>query len=435
MTINETHDPDSKSWVPSANLQDSDFPIQNLPFGIFSTIDRFKRGGVRIGDDILDILAALHIGLFPPDVHDIAMAAAEPTLNRLVSLGNAPAAKLRAWLFHLLAENGTARAKAESAAAAILVPVHSATVHLPLQIGAFTDFMTSVHHVTAARRSRPARTLNDNFLHLPVAYNSRASSICEDGASVPRPYGQRRDPDGTVVYAPSNQLDFEVEFGAIIGPGNALGTRVAIDDAGDHIFGYLLVNDWSARDIQIWEQRLGPFLGKAFRTSISPWLVTAEALAPFKSPAPARAPGQPRPLPYLDSESHRVNGGLDIQLKGHLSTRRMRESGHSPLQIVASRLLDCSWTFQQMLTHHTSGGCNLQPGDLLASGTVSGPTDDAAGCLFEITAGTLAIELPTGEKRYWLEDGDEFIITGQAVRPGYRTIGFGRCGAEVSAAG
>ncbi|WP_404478483.1 fumarylacetoacetase [Novosphingobium sp. BL-52-GroH] len=429
--LNATHDSARTSWVASAKTPGTDFPVQNLPHGVFSTAGLRPRGGVAIGDMILDVAAALDTGLFPAAVADIARAAAEPTLNRLADMGRDAATRLRLALFEILAEDGAHAAAAKAQAGAILVPMAGATLHLPVAIGSFTDFMTSVHHVTAARRSRPARPLNDNFLHLPVAYNSRATSITIDGIPFERPYGQRREADGTVVYAPTAQLDFEVEFGAIVGRGNSLGSRVALDEADDHIFGYVLVNDWSARDTQIWEQRLGPFLGKAFRTTISPWIVTADALEPFRCPAPPREADQPQPLPYLDSDTHQKSGGLDISLDAFLTTSAMRAAGAQPAQIVASRLLDCAWTIPQMLTHHTSGGCNLQPGDLLSSGTVSGPSDESAACMFEITAGTLPIDLPNGEQRNWLEDGDEFVITGRAEHDGYVSIGFGRCGAEI----
>ncbi|WP_375381205.1 fumarylacetoacetase [uncultured Sphingomonas sp.] len=430
-TLNATHDPARRSWVPSADTPGGDFPLQNLPHGVFGVDGDAPRGGVAIGDMILDVGAAARASLFPDAIAGIATAAAEPTLNGLCALGNDAASRLRAALFDILATDGSRRAQAEAAAATLLVPMAAARLHLPVAVGSFTDFMTSVHHVSAARRSRPARPLNDNFLHLPVAYNSRATSITVDGVPFPRSWGQRREADGTVVYAPTVRLDFEVELGVLVGPGNALGTRVPIDAAEDHIFGYLLVNDWSARDIQMWEMRLGPFLGKAFRTTVSPWIVTAEALAPFRVPAPPRTADQPQPLPYLDSAAHRASGGVDVALEGRLSTARMRLAGEPPMRIVASRMLDCAWTFAQMLTHQTSGGCNLEPGDLLASGTVSGPTDESSACLLEITAGTLPIVLPNGEERYWLEDGDTFVITGRATRDGFVGIGFGACGATV----
>ncbi len=430
-TLNATHDPTRRSWISSADTPDGDFPLQNLPHGVFSVDGDEPRGGVAIGDMILDVGAAARAGLFPDAVADVAAAAAQPTLNGLCALGNEAASRLRAALFDLLATDGSRRAQAEAAAATLLVPMATARLHLPVAVGSFTDFMTSVHHASAARRSRPARPLSDSFLHLPVGYNGRATSITVDGAPFPRPWGQRDEANGVVVYAPTARLDFEVELGVLVGPGNALGTRVPIDAVEDHIFGYLLVNDWSARDIQSWEMRLGPFLGKSFRTTVSPWIVTAEALAPFRVPAPPRTAGQPQPLPYLDSDAHRASGGVDVSLEGRLSTSRMRLAGEPPVRIVASRMLDCAWTFAQMLTHQTSGGCNLEPGDLLSSGTVSGPTDESAGCLLEITAGTLPIVLPNGEERLWLEDGDAFVITGRATRDGFVGLGFGACGATV----
>lgn len=432
--LNETHDPHARSWVETANRPGCDFPVQNLPHGVFSSDGRARRGGVAIGDDILDLQAVAEARVLSAKVQPILEAAAESSLNEFAALGNQAASSLRAEIFALLREGGDASNQARSNRERFLVPAGQAQLHMPLRVGSFTDFMTSVHHVTAARKARPARELNDNFLHLPVAYNSRASSIVPDGVEIVRPHGQVREASGEVVFRPTSQLDFEVEFGALIGPGNPLGSRVALDATEDMLFGYVLVNDWSARDIQIWESRLGPFLGKSFATTMSPWIVTAEALAPFRAAPLPRLAGQPVPLPYLDSLRHRETGALDIKLEGHLSTRQMRLAGHEPVQIVSTNLLHCAWTLQQMTAHHTSNGCNLEPGDLLSSGTVSGPTDQEAACLFERTAGTLPLELAGGEARLWLEDDDEFVITGRAEREGFVGIGFGACGARIAPA-
>jgi fumarylacetoacetase len=416
--------------VASACRAGTDFPLQNLPHGVFST-GGAARGGVAIGDEILDLQALLELNLVPRSLGELVGVAARSSLNHLAALGNDAAAELRAGFVDMLATDGALRGDVERHAGLVLVPQRLATMHLPLCIGSFTDFMTSVYHVTAARRSRPARPLNDNFLHLPVAYNSRATSITQDGVPFPRPWGQRREADGSVVFAPTAMLDFELEFGAIIGRGNALGSRISLDDAGHHIFGYVLVNDWSARDIQQWESRLGPFLGKSFRTTISPWIVTATALAPFHVAPKPRSSEQPQPLSYLDSPAHRRDGALSVSFEVHLQTARMRATGIAPARIVTTELAYCAWSFPQMVTHHTSNGCNLEPGDLLSCGTISGPADESAACLFERTAGTLPLDLPNGEQRCWLEDGDEITLIGRARREGYVDIGFGRCGARI----
>lgn len=432
--LNRTHDPKRTSWLETANWPGCDFPIQNLPHGVFSSEGRGPRGGVAIGDAILDLQALAEAGVVEQSVQPILAAAAEERLNRFVAMGSAAASQLRAELFRLLdAEEYDATVVRENRER-FVVSQADAHLHMPLRVGSFTDFMTSVHHVTAGRKSRPPRELNDNFLYLPVAYNSRASSIVPDGTAIVRPFGQLREASGEVVFRPTSQLDFEVEFGALIGSGNPMGTRVALDDTDEMLFGFVLVNDWSARDIQIWESRLGPFLGKSFATTISPWIVTAEALAPFRVAPPPRSPGQPAPLPHLDSDRHRQDGALDIGLEAFLSTEQMRQLNVMPERIVATSMLHCAWTLPQMTAHHTSNGCNLEPGDLLSSGTVSGPEEQEAACLFERTAGVLPIELPGGERRLWLEDGDEFTITGRAERPGFVGIGFGTCRGRIAPA-
>lgn len=426
MPVNDTHDPERCSWLSSANEPDSDFPLQNLPHGVFSHGGGPPRGGVAIGDRVLDLSAWVQRGFASGSIGDIARAAAANQLNAFVAMGNEAAAALRRELFEFLG-NERYRGAGES----MLVPMAEARLHLPLTIGSFTDFMTSVQHVSAARLSRPARAVSENFLHLPVAYHGRSTSITVDGVGFPRPVGQFKDAKGRVVFEPTRQLDFELEFGAIVGRGNDLGSRVSIDQSPQHLFGYVLVNDWSARDIQLWESRLGPFLGKSFRTTVSPWLVTSEALAPFRIPAPTRSADQPQVLPYLQSARHLEGGGMSVSFRATHSTERMRSMALQPFEIVHTRLDYCIWTFEQMLTHHTSNGCNLLPGDLLSSGTISGPQETEAACLFERTAGALPLELPSGESRLWLEDGDELAITGRAERAGFRSIGFGACGARV----
>lgn len=422
---NDTHDPERRSWVSSANEAGADFPLQNLPHGVFSHRDGAPRGGVAIGDRILDLDAWVHAGFASGSIEEIARAAASDELNAFVAMGNESASALRRALCEFLSDD-----RYRNAGKSMLVPMAEARLHLPLTIGSFTDFMTSVHHVSAPRLARPARAVSENFLYLPVAYNGRSTSITVDGVGFPRPVGQFKA-DGRVVFEPTRQLDFELEFGAVVGCGNDLGERVPIDQSPKHIFGYLLVNDWSARDMQLWESRLGPFLGKSFRTTVSPWIVTAEALAPFRCPPPERSADQPEPLPYLQSSRHRRSGGMSVSFRARYSTERMRTMGLEPAEIVRTDFSHCLWSFEQMLTHHTSNGCNLLPGDLLSSGTISGPREEEAACLFERTAGVLPLNLPSGESRLWLQDGDELVITGRAERAGFRGIGFGACGARV----
>jgi fumarylacetoacetase len=306
---------------------------------------------------------------------------------------------------------------------------------VPANIGDYTDFYASIHHATnVGSMFRPDNPLLPNYRWVPIGYHGRASSIVASGSPVRRPLGQtRNDPNAPPTFGPSARLDYELEVGAFIGPGNALGEPVSIDDAEAQIFGLCLVNDWSARDIQTWEyQPLGPFLAKNFATTVSPWMVTPEALAPFRVPAAPRPDGDPAPLPYLDSASTRERGGFDIGLEAWLETARMRESGVQPVRLSRGSFASMYWTLGQLVAHHASGGCNLRPGDLLASGTVSGPARDARGCLLELTwRGTEPVELPTGESRQFLEDGDEVILRGECVREGYRRIGFGECRGRI----
>ncbi len=428
--LNATHDPAVKSWVASAN-GGGDFPIQNLPHGVFATSPGSDRGGVAIGDQILDLKAALDAGLFDGEAADIARAAAEPTLNRLMAMGNGAAGTLRARLWQMLREGSPDEAAAE----ACLVPMASAEMKLPARIGAFTDFCTSTFHITP-RAPRPPRKMHEAFKHLPVAYNSRATSLTVDGQPMVRPNGQAKDRAADEIYfGPSRQMDFELELGLYIGgPGNDLGQPVNIDDTAEMIWGYCLVNDWSARDIQFFESMLGPFLSKSVRTTISPWIVTAEAMAPFHTMPFQREADDPRPLPYLTSPAHEKDGCLDLGMYAWLRTAAMRAAGMAPQKITDTNFAYSFWTFPQMVTHHASNGCNLQTADLIASGTVSGPRDEQAACLLELTYGGAAIPLPTGESRVWLEDGDEIILTARAQAPGRTSIGFGTCGAEVTPA-
>lgn len=429
--LNETHDPARKSWVESANRAGTDFPIQNLPHGVFRRSGEAFRGGVAIGDMIFDMRVAVACGLFPGDLAEAAEAAAEPTLNWFMSMGNGPAGKLRARLSDLLRADGPERAKLEAMADKLLVPMNEAEMTTPARIGAFTDFMTSTYHIASARPGRPEGQVQPCFKHLPIAYNSRASSVTVDGRPVERPNGQRREASGEVVFGPTTRLDFELEFAFFVGPGNELGRPVPLSRAEDQIFGYCLLNDWSARDMQVWESVLGPFLAKSFRTTISPWVVTHEALAPFRMPTFQRAADDPKPLPHLDDPKDKAEGGVDVALRAYIRTAKMRSAGETPALVTDTHMRHGYFTLAQMLTHHASNGCNLQPGDLLSSGTVSGPAKEGAACVWEITGGIEPIKLPNGEERLWLHDGDEVIFRGRAQADGKVSIGFGDCGAEI----
>lgn len=436
--LDETHDPARRSWVESANAPGGDFPIQNLPHGVFRTARRRPRGGVAIGGMILDMQAAVEAGLFVGVPAEAARAAAEPTLNRLMAMGNAAAAALRARLSDLLRADHPDAAWHAALAPRILVPMAEAELLLPAEIGAFTDFFTSEHHTARgakARNPNATELLPPAFKSLPIAYNSRASSVRISGEAVRRPNGQYPRADGSVQFGPCAAQDFELELGVFVGPGNPIGTPIPLRAAPDHLFGYCLVNDWSARDIQRWESNpLGPFLSKSLSTSISPWVVTAAALAPFRCEGPARAAGDPPLLPYLDHPTDRAAGGFDIDLDAFILTPAMREAGAAPARIVETNFQHMAWTMGQMLTHAASNGCNLRPGDLIASGTASGPTDESRACLSEITRGRDAITLPNGETRIWLEDGDEVIFRGRAARPGHVAIGFGECRGVIAPA-
>jgi fumarylacetoacetase len=426
--INETHDPSRRSWVESANLPETDFPIQNLPFGVFRRRGSSEppRIGAAIGAQILDLSACSSHGLLQAAGDAAARACSEPALNGLMALGLEAASTLRRALHSVLSEGSVQQV----AVATHLTPIAEAELFVPAHIGGYTDFYASIHHATnVGRLFRPENPLLPNYKYVPIAYHGRASSIVVSGTPVVRPNGQQRSGENEPVFAPSRRLDFELEAGFSIGAGNALGAAIPIAEAGEHIFGLCLVNDWSARDIQAWEyQPLGPFLGKNFCTTISPWIVTTEALAPFRAPAGGRAKGDPKLLPYLDAEANRQHGALNIELEVLLATANMRRQGTTPHRLSRVNFNTMYWTPAQMVAHHASNGCNLEPGDLLASGTVSGPTPDGLGSLLEISkGGRESIALPSGETRTFLEDGDEVILRGSCSAPGYRHIGFGVC--------
>ena len=430
--IDATHDPQLCSWVPSANRPGSDFPLQNLPFAVFRRAGSGEalRCGVGIGDEILDLTA---LGAAAPSADAIAAglaACATPGLNALLRLGPPVWRALRQALSELLRAGSPHASRLASA----LVPQSQAEFALPAHIGDYTDFYTSIHHATAVGRLlRPEQPLLPNYKWVPIAYHGRASSIVVSDQPVRRPQGQlmARGAERPVL-APTARLDYELELGVLIGPGNSRGEPIAIDRAEEHVFGLCLLNDWSARDIQAWEyQPLGPFLAKNFATTISPWVVTLEALAPFRSPW-RRAPEDPAPLPYLDGAALRAAGSLEIELEVALQSATMRERGLPPQRLGQSNFRDSYWSIAQMLAHHTVNGCNLEPGDLLGTGTQSGPLPGQCGSLLELTGGgARALRLTSGEQRTFLADGDRVILRGWCERSGYRRIGFAEAAGTV----
>lgn len=428
--IDVTHNPERLSWVISANGH-VEFPIQNLPFGVFSVHGGQPRGGVAIGDSILDLAGALEIGLFSGTARDAAEAAAGPSLDPLLAMpGNARRA-LRQQLSDILAADSDVRARASR----LLHDDRLCTMHLPATVGDYTDFFAGIHHARRGGQiSRPDSPLMPNYKYVPVAYHSRASSVRPSGEDVRRPQGQRKLPTDTApTFGPCRNLDYELEIGVWIGPGNRQGEPIPIGSAADHIAGFCLLNDWSARDIQSWEsQPLGPFLGKSFRTSVSPWIITAEAMEPFRIAQPARPNGYPAPLPHLLDTSDQAHGAYDIDCEVFLSTPAMRTAGAEPNRMCRSNARELYWTVAQMVAHHASNGCNLRPGDLFGSGTISGTDVSGMGCLLEATfGGRDTIALNNGETRRYLEDGDEVIFRAHCRRAGAATIGFGECRGKI----
>jgi fumarylacetoacetase len=418
----ETHDPSAESWVASANAADTDFPIQNLPFGCVAVrgTAQAPQVGVAIGDRILPLAAC---GEHWESVHAILAA---PEARRQ---------QLRRSLHRLLRADAPAATRARLTAA--MVHMADAELLLPLAIGDMTDFFSSIHHATnAAALMRPGAPLFSNYRHMPLAYHSRSSSIVVSGTGVRRPRGQQRRREAAPVYAPTRRLDYEAELGFLIGAASVPGEPVSIDRAWNHIGGLCLVNDWSARDIQAWESDpLGPFLGKSFATTISPWVVTAEALAPFRVAAAPRGVDDPPLLDYLSSIPDREAGALSVDVEVMLDTSRMRDAGLAPVRISRSNSAGLYWTPAQLLAHQTSNGCNVRTGDLLGSGTLSGAAKDSWCCLLELTrGGREPLTLPNGESRAFLEDGDDVILRGRATAPGARSIGFGECRGRILAA-
>ena len=430
--LDPTHDPKLRSWVASANVPGGDFPIQNLPLAVFRRLGSGEnfRCGVAIGDRVLDLGALDILTPFGGLEAEALAACGEPSLNRLMRLGRAASAALRRGLSECLRE-GSPRA---SEIATALIPQSEAEFTLPARIGNFTDFYASVHHATAVGRLfRPDQPLLPNYKWVPIAYHGRASSLGISGEDVRRPRGQvmARGADRPQL-VPSARLDYELELGVLIGSGNRLGSPIPIAEAEEHVFGLCLLNDWSARDVQAWEyQPLGPFLAKSFATTISPWVVTLEALAPFRLPW-SRPAEDPQPLAYLDGEELRAGGAFDLQLEVAIETAAMRASGAAPQQLSRTNFRHSYWSVAQMVAHHTVNGCNLEPGDLLGTGTQSGPGPGEAGSLLELTeGGKRPIRLGSGETRTFLEDGDRVILRGWSERPGCTRIGFGEASATV----
>ncbi len=427
--LNETHAPELNSWIESANQEGSDFPIQNLPYGVFRRRggnEQF-RGGVAIGDMIVDMAAATALGVFSGSASAAAACAAQPTLNQLMAAGPAAWSALRLALSRLL----RASAPQSERLRACLVPQADAEYSVPASVGDYTDFLTSLNHVAnSGRVFNPGAPLLPNFKWLPIGYHGRASSIEMSGAAFRRPLGQIRAPDSAVpTFGPSQRLDYEMELAAFIGPGNARGEPIAIDDAERHVFGVCLLNDWSARDIQSWEAvPLGPFMSKNFLTTISPWIVTLEALAPFRAALP-RAADDPEVLAYLRPADGMLRSGFDIELEVSLATAG---SAAAAMPLSRSSYRHAYWGLAQMVSHHTQNGCNLKPGDLLGTGTQSGALQGEQGCLLELShGGKQAVVLSNGETRGFLHDGDTVIMRGWCERAGQTRIGFGECRGTV----
>ncbi|HEY0164702.1 MAG TPA: fumarylacetoacetase [Sphingomicrobium sp.] len=420
--LDETHDPAAASWVNGADAG-SDFPVQNLPLGIFSEGKGQRRPGVAIGDFILDLAGAA-------DLLDEAWREdlSQPVLNAWLSRGADDHRALRQRLFELLSDE-----RYRDDVEMHLVGQSEVRMHLPCLIGDYTDFYVGIHHATnIGRQFRPDNPLLPNYKYVPIGYHGRASSVRASGEPVVRPAGQRKPPEAEAPeYGPSKRLDYELELGLWIGRGNELGQPIAIGDATEHIAGYCLLNDWSARDLQAWEyQPLGPFLAKNFLTSVSPWVITAEALAPFGKPMPPRPADDPQPLPYLNDPDGRA---LDIQLEVTLSTQAMRDAGLPPHILSRGNAAAAMyWSAAQIVAHHASNGCNLQPGDLIGTGTLSTDSDEGLGSLMEISrGGKQPIDLPGGETRSFLEDGDEIVLKAWCERDGAARIGFGECVGQV----
>jgi fumarylacetoacetase len=435
LALDETHDGRIGSWVPSARRAGADFPIQNLPLGVFRRSGSGEPHiGTAIGSQILDLHRTAQVGALPVEgsLHELLLA---DTLNPLLARGRRALRAVRAAAFALLREDTTLPRPPDEC----LVPMDAVDLLVPVRVGDYTDFYASLHHaLNVGRMLRPDQPLLPNYRWVPIGYHGRASSLVPSGTPIRRPRGQVvREGESVPELRPSEALDYECEVGLVVGKGNRLGEPVPIGDAEDHLAGLCLVNDWSARDIQRWEyQPLGPFLAKSFATTVSPWLVTLDALEPFRVPHAPRAPDDPAPLPYLEEGPARDRRGFALTLEVRLASARMREEGVEPVRLSSARFTEMYWSAAQLVAHHTSNGCNLRPGDLVASGTVSGPEKTSRGCLLELTwRGREPLTLPTGETRRFLEDGDEVLIRGVCARDGFVPIGFGECRGTVLPAG
>ena len=427
--IDETHDPALRSWVESANGH-ADFPVQNLPLGVFCPPGGAARIGVAIGDQILDLAGVSAAGLLPEAA---SAAARESVLNGLFGLNGEDRRALRRAISSLLSDPAR-----QAQIAPMLHPAADCTMQLPAHIGDYTDFYAGIHHATnAGRQFRPDQPLLPNYKYVPIGYHGRASSVRVSGARLRRPVGQFRLQDAPApAFGPCRRLDYELEMGVWMGPGNDLGEPIRIADAGSRIAGLCLLNDWSARDVQAWEyQPLGPFLAKNFLTTISPWVITAEALAPFRIAHPARPEGDPAPLPYLLDADDQAQGAFAIELSVAIQSAAMRAAGVAPAVVCQGEARHLYWTLAQLVAHHTSNGCNLSPGDLLGTGTISAPGEAGYGSLLELTlGGKRPFTLPGNEPRGFLEDGDLVVIRGVAKADGFVPIGFGACAGQVEPA-
>ncbi len=415
-----------RSWVAAANDPDCDFPLENLPYGVFRH-DGQTRVGVAIGDRILDLRASAEHGLLCAVPCDALEGCGGQCVNALMACGARASSTLRSRLASLLDDRAAGEIKAR--VEPLLISMNEAEMQLSAVIGDYTDFYASIHHATRmGRRFRPDNPLLPNYKYVPIGYHGRASSIVVSGEEIRRPCGQIKPQGATVPeFGPSRALDYELEVGVFVGAGNSRGQSIPIGEAGEHIFGLCLVNDWSARDIQSWEyQPLGPFLGKDFATTLSPWIVPIEALTPYHVPVAPRPAGDPEPLPYLQSPSA-DRDGIDLTVEAYLETGSMREAGTAPALVSRANLRELYWSLAQLVTHHASNGCNLRPGDLLATGTVSGAEEGSEGCLLEKQRDGKGIQLPNGEVRAFLEDGDRVILRAYCRRDGLPRIGFGEC--------
>lgn len=419
-----------KSWVESSNLPGADFPLENLPYGVFRHGAQ-TRIGVAIGDQVLDLHGCAAEGLLDSLPPGLIRACDAEFLNELMELGPRAWTALRTRLVELLADGAPKQTR--DRLQPFLIPMASVQMQQPARIGDYTDFYASIHHATrVGKLFRPDNPLLPNYKYVPIGYHGRASSIVVSGTEIQRPCGQTRPPSAEApVFGPSRSLDYELEVGIFIGKGNALGQPIPIAEAERHIFGFCLVNDWSARDIQSWEyQPLGPFLAKSFATTISPWIVSMEALAPYRVAAAKRPEGDPAPLGYL-AQPETGRAAIDLKLEVFLESRQMRKEGIGPVELSRGNLRHLYWSPAQLIAHHTSNGCNLRSGDLLATGTISGPEEGSEGCLLEMKHRKEAVRLPTGETRTFLEDGDRITFRAYCQRPGLPRIGFGECTGEI----